>query len=81
MCEKCVKNEKFGRGCPGRGGGFGNSDTLGQGEGGGLKIRDFGGRPNFHKPPPVRKCPKFQNHPPPHLPDVLCRRPLTSERR
>ena len=27
------------------GGGFGNSDTPGQGEGGGLKIRDFGGRP------------------------------------
>ena len=27
---------------PGRG--FGNSDTPGQGEGG-LKIRDFGGRP------------------------------------
>ena len=29
----------------GGGGGFGNSDTPGQGEGGGLKIRDFGGRP------------------------------------
>ena len=28
----------------GEGGGFGNSDTAGQGEGG-LKIRDFGGRP------------------------------------
>ena len=27
------------------GGGFRNSDTPGQGEGGGLKIRDFGGRP------------------------------------
>ena len=27
------------------GGGFGNSDTPGQGEGGGFKIRDFGGRP------------------------------------
>ena len=27
------------------GGGFGNSDTPGQGEGVGLKIRDFGGRP------------------------------------
>ena len=26
-------------------------------------------------PPPVLECPKFQNHPPPHLPDVLCRRP------
>ena len=26
-------------------GGFGNSDTPGQGEGGGLKIPDFGGRP------------------------------------
>ena len=23
-------------------------------------------------PPPVRECPKFKNHPPPHLPDVLC---------
>ena len=47
MCkiEKCVKIEKSGRGRPGRGGGFGNSDTPGQGEGGGLKIRDFGGRP------------------------------------
>ena len=39
------KIEKSGRGRPGRGGGFGNSDTPGQGEGGGLKIRDFGGRP------------------------------------
>ena len=29
----------------GEGGGFVNSDTPGQGEGGGLKIRDFGGRP------------------------------------
>ena len=28
----------------GGGGGFGNSDTPGQGEGGGLKIRDFVGR-------------------------------------
>ena len=28
-----------------RGGGFVNSDTPGQGDGGGLKIRDFGGRP------------------------------------
>ena len=27
------------------GGGFGNSDTPGQAEGCGLKIRDFGGRP------------------------------------
>ena len=27
------------------GGGFGNSDTPGQGDGGGFKIRDFGGRP------------------------------------
>ena len=36
------KIEKSGRGRPGRGG-FGNSDTPGQG--GGLKIRDFGGRP------------------------------------
>ena len=47
MCkiEKCVKIEKSGRGRPGRGGGFGNSDTPGQGEGGGLKIRDFDGRP------------------------------------
>ena len=27
-------------------------------------------------PTPVRECPKFQNHPPSHLPDVLCRRPL-----
>ena len=40
-----MKNEKSGRGRPGRGGGFENSDTPGQGEGGGLKIRDFGGRP------------------------------------
>ena len=41
-----MKIEKSGRGHPGRGGGgFGNSDTPGQGEGGGLKIRDFGGRP------------------------------------
>ena len=29
-----MKNEKSGRGRPGRGGGFGNSDTPGQGEGG-----------------------------------------------
>ena len=29
----------------GEGGGFENSDKAGQGEGGGLKIRDFGGRP------------------------------------
>ena len=29
----------------GRWGGFENSDTPGQGEGGGLKICDFGGRP------------------------------------
>ena len=36
MCkiEKCIKIEKSGRGRPGRGGGFGNSDTPGQGEGG-----------------------------------------------
>ena len=48
-----------------------------------LIFSEIFGRPNFHKPPPppVRECPKFQNHPPPppppHLPDVLCRRPLT----
>ena len=39
------KIEKSGRGRPGRVGVFGNSDTPGQGEGGGLKIRDFSGRP------------------------------------
>ena len=39
-----IKIEKFGRDVRG-GGGFGNSDTPRQGEGGGLKIRDFGGRP------------------------------------
>ena len=32
--KKCVKIEKSGRGRPGRGGGFGNSDIPGQGEGG-----------------------------------------------
>ena len=37
------KIEKSGRGRPGRG--FGNSDTPGQGEGGGLITRHFGGRP------------------------------------
>ena len=26
---------------------------------------------------PLRESPKFQNYPPPHLPDVLCRRPLS----
>ena len=42
MCKKIFK--KSGR--PGRGGGgFGNPDNPGQGEGGGLKIRDFAGRP------------------------------------
>ena len=40
-----MKNEKSGRGRPGKRGGFGNSGTPGQGEEGGLKIRDFGGRP------------------------------------
>ena len=29
----------------GEGGGFENPDKVGQGEGGGLKIQDFGGRP------------------------------------
>ena len=61
------KIEKSGRGRPGRGGGFGNSDTPGQGEGGGLKFRDFGGRPpksRIFKPllspcPGVSEFPKF----------------------
>ena len=42
----------------GEGGGFGNSDTpLGQGEGGGLKIRDFGGRRSFVDGP--KSCDNF----------------------
>ena len=41
--EKCVKIEKFGRGRPGRWfWKFGHTRTRG---GGGLKSRDFGGRP------------------------------------
>ena len=42
MCKKLFQKKRTsGEG----GGGFGNPDKPGQGEGGGLKIRDFAGRP------------------------------------